>query len=96
MKSMPTIKMFSVRDSAAQTFSQPIFAATTGVALRMFETAATDANHDFHRHAKDYELFELGEFNQSDGSYVALPVPVNLGPASQFIRPVDQVAKEDN
>lgn len=75
------MKCFSVFDSAAQAYLPPFYSKTTGLALRSFETAANNAEHDFHNHAGDYTLFELGSFDESTAYFTPLKAPLNLGTA---------------
>lgn len=61
-------KIFSVYDDKAEAFLPPFFAMTQGVALRTFHQAATDENHQFCKHAADYTLFEIGQFDENTGT----------------------------
>lgn len=70
--------VFSVFDSKAQAFLQPIFATTRGVCLRMFIAAVNDEAHEFHKFAGDYTLFELGEFDEATGKFVSKATPESL------------------
>lgn len=58
---------FSVFDRAAQAFLPLFFLPTRGVAMRSFSEAVNDPKHEFHKHAKDYELYELCEFDDQSG-----------------------------
>lgn len=64
--------VFSVYDSKAEAFLQPIFCATEGIAFRLFSAAVNDRNHDFHKFAEDYTLFQIGVFDEQDGRLEAL------------------------
>lgn len=79
------LKVFSVYDAKLGAFLQPIFQQATGVAMRMFEAAVMDANHDFHNFAGDYCLFELGEFDQESGEFTTLRTPLQLVSALQVL-----------
>lgn len=68
---MSKLLLFTVYDSKAEGYLQPFFAMTEAVALRMFSTAVGDPDHDFHRHAEDYTLFCIGEFDQAEGVLVS-------------------------
>ena len=70
---------FSIYDSKAEAYIIPFFAPTTGIAIRNFATAAMDPNHQFHIHAGDYTLFEIGEFDQQTGQLTKRDAFVNLG-----------------
>lgn len=59
----------SVKDTAAQAFGRPIFVPSTAVAVRSFrdEVNRKDSNEDMAKHPEDFELYELGSFDDSDG-----------------------------
>lgn len=67
--------VFSVYDGPAAAYLPPVFASKVGVAIRMFETAVMDVDHQFARFAEDYTLFQLGTFNDEDGSLVSFATP---------------------
>lgn len=75
------MKVFSVFDCKAEAHLQPIFAPTNAVAIRIFIEAAMDQNHNFHKYAADYTLFEIGTFNEETAELKALPALNNLGNA---------------
>lgn len=78
------MKIFSVYDSKASAYIQPFFATTDAVAIRMFEEAISDPNHQFNKWAGDYTLFSLGEWDENTGSIFAFDTPYNLGTALTF------------
>lgn len=74
-----SVKMvFSVYDSKAQAFLVPIFCVTRGVALRLFQAAVLDVEHDFHKFCGDYTLFELGEFDEMSGKFANHATPESV------------------
>lgn len=87
---MSIIKAFSVFDSKAESYIQPFFFPATGQAIRAFETAAQDENHEFYKHAADYTLFEIGTFNQGTG-HLEHGIPINLGNALALVSRPDTV-----
>lgn len=66
-------KIFSVRDNAVEAYMQPFFAATTASALRSLKEAVNDPKHEFHKHAADYTLWDLGEFDDTSGMLAYSP-----------------------
>lgn len=88
--------VFSVYDSKAEAFLQPFFSQSRGTGLRSFSDAAQDENHGFSRHAADYTLFELGEFDQISGRMDQWDAPINLGTALQYISeaPVTETVRQ--
>ena len=72
----PTLGIFSVYDSKAEVYMTPFFERTRGTAERVFASAVNNAEHEFHKHAEDYSLWELGWF--SDSGYVEAVIAVEL------------------
>jgi hypothetical protein len=60
-------KVFSVYDSKAEMFNQPMFFKATPEALRAFGDEANRTESAIHKHPDDYTLFEIGEFNVETG-----------------------------
>lgn len=79
-------KVFSVYDTKAEAYLPPFFAPNGAVACRYIERAVNDENTDFHRHAPDYVLFEVGSFDSSNGLLSGLDKQVNLGVLTTFIK----------
>lgn len=78
------MKIFSVYDDKADAYTQPFFAPTSGVAIRQFTQAANDEKHEFHKHAADYTLFEIGEFSEQTGAIYAHDALKNHGNALNY------------
>lgn len=69
-------KIFSVFDEKAGAYLQPFFFDTKGQAIRAITDCVNDPNHGFYRHASDYTLFELGEFDDTHGTFNPLNSPI--------------------
>ncbi|QCQ84574.1 nonstructural protein [Blackfly microvirus SF02] len=59
--------VYSVHDKAAGAFLPPFFQRAKGEAIRAFEAAVKDPAHQFHQHATDYVMYELGSFDDQTG-----------------------------
>lgn len=59
----------SVKDTAAQAFGRPVFVPAIAVAVRSFrdEVNKPGSSEDLARHPEDFELYELGSFDDSTG-----------------------------
>lgn len=79
------ITMFSVYDSKAAAYLQPLFASNQAVGIRMFSTAANDEEHEFNRHAGDFTLFEIGTFECDSGVFTPHKAHLSLGTALEQI-----------
>lgn len=77
------LKIFSVYDTAAAAYLQPFFAPTMGLAIRSFSDAVNDPNHQFAKYSHDYNLYLLGEFNDSDGSFTPQTDPLRVATAQE-------------
>lgn len=78
-------KVFSVYDSKAEAYLQPFFSITAGQATRSFSDACLDQNHQFHKHAGDYTLFEIGTYEDETGIMLAHQSKINLGTALEYL-----------
>lgn len=88
---MAKILAYSVYDTKGRCFDRPFYVPTRGMAVRAFGDAVADPNSPFSKHAEDYILYEVGDFDTDTGMCVALPVPINLGHASDFLPAVPNV-----
>lgn len=79
------LKEFCIYDSKAEAALPKFLAPSTGLAVRMIEEATNNPEQQFHKHAADYTLFELGEFDCSTMKTTNLPTPLNLGVLKTFI-----------
>ncbi len=72
--------MFSIRDSAADAYGRPFFMTSVGIAIRSFtdEVNRADKENQIYMHPEDFDLFELGEFDDETGRIVLLDVPKQL------------------
>ncbi len=73
------MNIYTIYDSKAQTYIQPFYAVNNGVAIRLFQTAAMDEKHDFHRHGADYTLFHIAIWEEKTGTIAQNETHENLG-----------------
>lgn len=78
-------KIFSVYDSKAEVFGKPFFSGTKGLALRSFTEISNDSASEIGKYPADFTLFELGEYDDSNGSFNLHSTPVSLGIAQEFV-----------
>lgn len=69
----------SVRDRAADTFGPPYVVPHAGVAVRSFtnEVNRADEKNPLYMNPEDFELWELGSFEDSTGRFTTTP-PSNV------------------
>lgn len=58
---------FSVLDKAVGAFMVPFFCRSDGEAMRSFSDAVLDPKHQFHAHSADYDLYNVGIWDDSVG-----------------------------
>lgn len=71
----------AIRDRAAVTFGQPFLVVARGQAIRMFSDAinnSRDPDNAMFHHPEDFDLYELGEFEDSDGRITPNEIPVQI------------------
>lgn len=76
--------IMAVRDSAVNAFMQPFFVTHTGAAVRLFQDEVNKSGTPFNAHPDDYALYELGVFDDSNGSVTMLPEPRQLARGQDF------------
>jgi hypothetical protein len=67
----------TVYDRAAETYARPMFVPSIGVAIRSFtdEVNRNDSNNQLFNHADDFDLYELGEFDDQTSRIFMLDLP---------------------
>lgn len=90
---MPLI--FSIYDSKAETWSQPMFAHNIAVSLRNFAEAAKSPDCLLSSHPGDFTLFHIGDFNLQTGKLTVLDAAVNLGTALEALPSYPQLVTQE-
>jgi hypothetical protein len=67
----------SVKDRAADAFGRPLFVPSVGLAIRSFsdEVNRVADDNQMHHHSDDFDLFELGTFDDNTGIIECHPQP---------------------
>lgn len=78
-------KVFAVYDLKACAYLQPFFSTNSGSAMRAFGDAAVDGKSPISAHPGDYQLFEVGTWDDLSGSISALQPMKLLCAASDFV-----------
>lgn len=70
----------SVKDRAADVFNRPFFVPHRNVAVRDFtdEVNRADPNNPLHKHPDDFDLYVLGQFDDSTGTFIVEVSPTVL------------------
>lgn len=83
---MNKIGVFSVFDSKANAYLQPFFSQSIGVAERSFSDAVGTPDHQFCKHAADYTLFQIADYNELTGIITPLDKFINIGNGVEFLK----------
>ncbi len=59
--------LYSVYDTAAGLYNNPVFARSDGEIMREFQNHCGNEDHPFGQHPEDYSLIRLGNFNDQNG-----------------------------
>lgn len=76
----------SIRDSAADAYGRPFFLPSVGVAIRSFtdEINRPAEDNQIYQHPEDFDLFELGVFDDSNAKFELHDVPKQLALGRQI------------
>lgn len=79
-------KIVAVHDRAAAAYGRPIFALAIGQAIRSFqdEIRRVAPDNEMNRHPEDYDLYELGEFDDNTGQFTSLSSPIQIAIGKHF------------
>lgn len=76
---------------AVNAFMQPFLAPADGAAIRSFMDAVNDPKHDFGRHASDYDLYRLGDFDETEGRFDRIDPVLMISGFAALIKDVSPV-----
>lgn len=83
---MPNVlHLFAIRDLKAGTYGQPFAVASRGVATRIFQDMTKNPESFVSRYPADFQLFEIGGFDQDNGVLVPLQMPDYVVCASDLV-----------
>jgi hypothetical protein len=70
--------IISIKDRATDTFGRPVVYPARGAAIREFQDAINDPQAPFSKHPGDYDLFEIGMWDDRLGVAINLEGGPNL------------------
>jgi len=77
------LKVFTVFDAKIGAYAKPFFMNTKGEAFRAWIDTVNDPNTSINKHPEDYQLYEMGDYDDATGKFENYPSPVSLGYASE-------------
>ncbi len=66
-------KIFTIYDTQAKAYHIPFYMHQVGMAVRVFHDMANDPEHQFGKHPEDYSLYQIGVYDDEDGSTHSMP-----------------------
>jgi hypothetical protein len=74
-----------IKDRASDAYSQPMFVASVGTAIRQFsdEVNKDSENNQLYNHPDDFDLYHLGEYDDSMAQFSLLEKPVQIAIGKQ-------------
>ncbi|WNK12673.1 MAG: nonstructural protein [Microvirus sp.] len=91
------LKVYSIRDIKSEGYGSLFTLLSEGLALRSFGEAALDPKTPFSRYPHDFQLFELGTFEETTGRLESLKHPRYIASAAEAltaIRPPAMIQEE--
>lgn len=77
--------LFTIYDQKAEAYNAPFAFGAVGQALRAFADLVNDKNSNLNKHPADYNLFQIGTYDDATASVQPLTVNINLGCAIEFL-----------
>lgn len=80
-------KIFNVYDSKSEAWGMPLFYDCRANALRSLSecvNATNDEKNQIAKYPSDFTMFEIGEYDQSNGEITMYQSKVNLGLAIEY------------
>lgn len=79
--------IMSVYDRAACAYGRPAFGLAVGSLIRSFQDECNRVAEDnvMYKHAADYDLYELGSFDDGEAKFVILDAPKLLASGAQMV-----------
>lgn len=81
-------KVFAILDTKAEAFLPPFMMHTIGEAERAISECCNDEKHNFFKYAEDFNLYELGSWDDSNGVYTLFSSPRSIGLLTQYKRQI--------
>lgn len=71
-------KVFAIKDQKAHVFMPPWLKGSAGEAERDFRTVVNQKDSIFGQYPKDFDLYQLGTFDDNSGKFKLLDSPLHL------------------
>lgn len=78
--------MYSIRDTKAEVYYTPWYKNTHGEAERAFLELAEDGKSTINKHPEDFDLYFVGEYDDTTGKLTPLDTPQHIVKAINIVR----------
>lgn len=78
------LRVFAIRDSKSEVYGQPFFQHSSGEAERNFKTLVNDPKSTQHMYPEDFDLYEIGSYDDQTGKMTGLDTPTHIVKAVQL------------
>ena len=82
-------KLYVIRDTKMLTYRNPVACPNVAVMTRELTEVANNPESPFSKHATDYELYEIGEFDEKTGLIIGQEQPVFILTLSELQTPLN-------
>ncbi len=82
-------RAFSIYDQKAKAYMTPFFMGEVGMATRAFSDMVQSPDHQIAKHPEDYVLYEVGQFDDTEGVLSAYAGPELVITALQCVVAAD-------
>ena len=89
-------KIFSIYDRKSKIYHNPVFCINVATALRMHTIIFSDENSMFNRFPDDFQLYEFGSFENTDGKLTLHSQPTYVCCAEDLLQTKKGVDKNEN
>lgn len=93
---MNNLNIYSIYDTATQSFMQPFYMHNDATATRAFSDNVNSNETNISKHPDHYKLYKVGEWDDQKGKITPLPSPTFVIGAIDCINPTkeDDILKE--
>lgn len=79
--------IFSIKDRAIDGYGDPFAQPSTQHAVRWFRDLINDASTPFAKHPDDYDLYTVGDYEETKGLLEPLKIPELIARGKDLINP---------
>lgn len=82
-----SISVFAIYDRVASTYGTPFYSVNAQTAMRAVSHEVNHTNTILAQNAADFELYELGSFDQDAGAFALFDAPTRICSCAAFVVP---------